>query len=259
MVFAPHQDDETLGCGGLIALKRQWGVPVSVVFLTDGHASPASSQLNSHEITRMRKQEAIAALDILGVASKEIHFLDQPDQGLRYLSQEQRRSLVKQLVQLLERFKPDEVYVTHQFDLHPDHEATFELVRAAVTKTEQKIELFQYPIWAMWAPWRIKSLAKSPSCYRLPIKEGIAKKRLALKAYRSQWEALAPDADVSLPPEFLSLFLSSHEIFFKVQPEINAPVRLSRQTELKTGFLVSMGKRDKEERVRTANAKNRFI
>jgi hypothetical protein len=32
MIFAPHQDDETLGCGGLIALKRQLGIPVKVVF-----------------------------------------------------------------------------------------------------------------------------------------------------------------------------------------------------------------------------------
>ncbi len=32
MIFAPHQDDETLGCGGLIALKLQLGIPVKVVF-----------------------------------------------------------------------------------------------------------------------------------------------------------------------------------------------------------------------------------
>ncbi len=216
MVFAPHQDDETLGCGGLIALKRQYGVPVSVVFLTNGQTSPSNSQLNAHEITQIRKQEAIAALSTLGVESEEIHFLDQPDQGLRCLSQEKHQNLINQLVQLLDQFKPDEVYVTYQFDFHPDHEATFELVRDAIIESKQKIELFQYPIWAMWTPWRIKSLAKSFSCYRLPIKEGIQKKRLALKAYRSQCEALSPDVDVSLPSEFLSLFLSSYEIFFKV-------------------------------------------
>jgi LmbE family N-acetylglucosaminyl deacetylase len=36
LIFSPHQDDETLGCGGAIALKRQMGVPVKVIFLTDG-------------------------------------------------------------------------------------------------------------------------------------------------------------------------------------------------------------------------------
>ncbi|MEO1183999.1 MAG: PIG-L family deacetylase, partial [Cyanobacteria bacterium J06636_27] len=35
LVFSPHQDDETIGCGGMIALKRSQAIPVKVVFLTD--------------------------------------------------------------------------------------------------------------------------------------------------------------------------------------------------------------------------------
>ena len=37
IVFAPHPDDETLGCGGTILKKRSLGAPVEVVFLTDGY------------------------------------------------------------------------------------------------------------------------------------------------------------------------------------------------------------------------------
>ncbi len=36
MIFSPHQDDETFGCGGLIALKREQQIPVVVVIITDG-------------------------------------------------------------------------------------------------------------------------------------------------------------------------------------------------------------------------------
>lgn len=36
IVFSPHQDDEALGCGGMIALKREQGIPIKVVFVTDG-------------------------------------------------------------------------------------------------------------------------------------------------------------------------------------------------------------------------------
>ncbi len=39
VVVAPHPDDETLGCGVLIAAKRRLGAEVAVVFLTDGAAS----------------------------------------------------------------------------------------------------------------------------------------------------------------------------------------------------------------------------
>src|SRR4030065_330273 len=42
VIFAPHQDDETLGCGGTIMLKRKAGTPVACVFMTDGSTSHRS-------------------------------------------------------------------------------------------------------------------------------------------------------------------------------------------------------------------------
>ena len=39
MVFAPHPDDETLGCGGTVVKLRRAGVDVHIVFMTDGRHS----------------------------------------------------------------------------------------------------------------------------------------------------------------------------------------------------------------------------
>ena len=36
MVFAPHPDDETIGCGGSAALYGQAGIPVQALVMTDG-------------------------------------------------------------------------------------------------------------------------------------------------------------------------------------------------------------------------------
>jgi N-acetylglucosamine malate deacetylase 1 len=58
MVFSPHQDDETFGCGGMIALKRAQGIAVQVIFLTDGQGS---DQLNP-QIVQIRASEALTAL-----------------------------------------------------------------------------------------------------------------------------------------------------------------------------------------------------
>ncbi len=59
IVFAPHQDDETLGCGALIAHKRNDGQPVHVVFLTDGSCShPNHPRVTPVEIAELRAQEA---------------------------------------------------------------------------------------------------------------------------------------------------------------------------------------------------------
>src|ERR1700731_2508358 len=45
VVVAPHPDDETLGCGGLIALASQLGRNIQVVFISDGVGSHPNSRL----------------------------------------------------------------------------------------------------------------------------------------------------------------------------------------------------------------------
>jgi LmbE family N-acetylglucosaminyl deacetylase len=217
MVFAPHQDDETLGCGGMIALKCDQNIPVSVVFLTDGKNShPNHPLVKPNDLKEIRQKEAINALTILGVDLKNIHFLDREDGNLSKLSQEKYQYILNCLVQLLLTFKPQEVYVTYRHDRNLDHEASYSFVKAAILESKLNVELFQYPIWSRWYPWQFdfKSLELANS-YRLPIKQILCKKKLALEAYPSQCLPLLPNSQSLLPPNFLRLFLSSYEIFFK--------------------------------------------
>jgi LmbE family N-acetylglucosaminyl deacetylase len=39
VVFSPHPDDETLGCGSTIIKKKRLGADVTIVFMTDGSKS----------------------------------------------------------------------------------------------------------------------------------------------------------------------------------------------------------------------------
>lgn len=210
MIFAPHQDDETLGCGGLIALKRQLGIPVKVVFLTDGHKS--NIQISREEITQIRKQEASKALNILGVSSSEdIFFLDLPDGELQDLSNEQRLNIINQLVQLLQSFQAGEIYVPHQKDRHCDHEAAYDLVCAAVKETKIPGQVFQYPVWLFWKmpsllQLDLKNLGQS---YKLDIKSVLEKKQRAIRVYDSQLS--------NLPRSFRRRFFMPWEIFFQQQ------------------------------------------
>ena len=43
-VFAPHPDDESLGCGGAIALLRNFELPVNIIVMSDGTLSHPNSR-----------------------------------------------------------------------------------------------------------------------------------------------------------------------------------------------------------------------
>ncbi len=55
LVFAPHQDDETLGCGGTIIKKNRLGAKVTIVFLTDGRKS--TNLIPASELGVLRQKE----------------------------------------------------------------------------------------------------------------------------------------------------------------------------------------------------------
>lgn len=210
MVFSPHQDDETIGCGGLIALKRKFNVPVSVIFLTDGRNSHMYSRLEApQDIVQIRRQEALHALSILGVRPSHTHFLDQVDGSLRRLPPKQQHLFIEQLVQLLLRYQPEELYVPHRKDNHPDHESTYELVQAAIAQTRLQVELFQYPIWLFWESLIIFDLKLHDLKHAFRVETDLVhdQKKQAIAAYQSQ--------HVLLPPGFLKQSLLPYELFFK--------------------------------------------
>jgi N-acetylglucosamine malate deacetylase 1 len=208
IVFSPHQDDETLGCGGAIALKRQQGVPVKVVFMTDGRYG-SLQPMPTEEFIQLRKKEATTALDALGVAASDIVFLDQLDGTLANLASEPRQHLVEQLVQLLQQTAPGEVYVPHRKDFHADHEATYELVRTAIAQSGLQVDLLQYPIWIFWQNPLAFQLTKQDltRAYRLVINPVRDKKRQAIETYQSQISGLSRG--------FLQRFFSPYELYFK--------------------------------------------
>src|SRR5947209_4236656 len=99
VVFAPHPDDETLGCGGTILKKRGLGAEVHVVFMTDGAQSHASLMAPA-EMRALRAREGVAAAAALGVDEAHVHLLDFPDSRLaehRALATERVGALLRQV------------------------------------------------------------------------------------------------------------------------------------------------------------------
>ncbi len=83
LVLAPHPDDESLGCGGTLALLRRAGFTVHVVFITDGTQShPHSPSYPAERLRDLREAEALEALRELGVSATDTTFLRLPDRHM---------------------------------------------------------------------------------------------------------------------------------------------------------------------------------
>lgn len=210
LVIAPHHDDETFGCGGMIAMKRDAGVPVHVVVMTDGRQSHGHlAGVDLDQMMQTRKREVVAACNILGVDAKDIHFLDLPDQGVYRLSPAEHGDAVGRVAALISSLRPQEIYVNHRTDRHPDHEAVFRIVSDAIARVGVPLEVYQYPIWLIWkGPYRWESHPDDlKGAGRLDVRAVQERKDRAIAVYASQHGIL--------PPGFLGQFKQGYELFFR--------------------------------------------
>ena len=216
LVLAPHQDDEILGCGGLLATKRLVGSPVHVAFLTDGAAShPDHPALAPVALAKLRTTEARAALRQLGVETSAIHFLGAPDGRLDRLTSAESTAHSLQLTELLARIRPDEIFLPYRHDGSTEHEAAFLLVATALLASGQSPRVFEFPVWSWWNPLlllRTLHRVRRVSCHRF---SGYGfMKTAALAAYASQVASTPPWSHAVLSHEFTRAFTSSEEEFF---------------------------------------------
>lgn len=150
-VVAPHPDDESIGCGGLIALWAGPGRSVEVVFLTeggrgspalrDGGLPPARREEAALALRRTRRAEAEAALRILGASAL---WLDGADSALH--RDEER--LAARLAECWAADPPDLVAAPDPEDRHPDHAVAARIVgRAAGRALAADAGVLAYEVW----------------------------------------------------------------------------------------------------------------
>lgn len=178
LVLAPHPDDEVIGCGGTLYKHARAGHEVTVVYLADGSKGdpllqegklPAQEALvRSQQLVLRRKEEARKACGILGV--KDFVFLDYPDFEVK-LTRESRQKMAA----ILDRVKPDVVYLPFVTDTHPDHRQTNRIFTAAMKRSRLGCACCGYEVWT-----------PLPANVVVDISDVVAVKTEALQAYQSQ-------------------------------------------------------------------------
>jgi len=124
LVIAPHPDDESIGCGGMLLLHVSRGDQVVPVFLTSGELG--LRHLPREEAWRIREGEARNAAEILGIASPV--FLRRSD----WFVGEDVKGAAEGLESVLKKETPDLIYLPHALEWHPDHKAALLVLRAAL-------------------------------------------------------------------------------------------------------------------------------
>ena len=217
IVVAPHPDDESFGCGGILALMAQRQANPSLVFLTDGSAShPNHPTVSNIDIARRRRDEARTALGILGVQWERVTFLDIRDGTLSHLDAESIRILEARITALFVETKPTSLFLPCRRDGSAEHEAAHLRVTRALMQSGLKARVFEYPIWSWWNPTLL--LGPMLTCRRIwrsNCKAVLDIKARALASYSSQTLPIAPESNPALPNGFAPMFLHGEEYFFE--------------------------------------------
>jgi LmbE family N-acetylglucosaminyl deacetylase len=138
VVFAPHPDDEVIGCGGAIAFHVARGDRVTVVHVTGGEAGDPKQRLGG-DLVAVRLREAKAAAELLKVS--ELRGLSFPDGRL-----EPSDELVGRMVAELDRTCPALVYAPSLLECHPDHLATALAAGRAAARSPLLLRLLGYEV-----------------------------------------------------------------------------------------------------------------
>lgn len=172
LVVAPHPDDETFGCGGLIAASIRRGADVVVATVTDGGASHAGQA----DLPSRRRREQAAAVAALG-CRREPWWLACPDGGVSSSEPEVAAALLE--------LAPgaDLIVAPWPGDRHPDHEATGRV--AAAVGAAIGVPVISYPVW-LWR-WGAPSDLAPGGWSRLPLgPDELRAKQAAMDCYPSQ-------------------------------------------------------------------------
>lgn len=240
VVFSPHYDDETLGAGGTLIQKCRAGAPVHLVFMTDGGRSHAHA-IDGPSLSRMRKDEAREAAEVLGIPPGNITFLEFPEMELA--SHEDK--ILERVSELLLKLSCAEVFLPSTLEpllWSADHNVTTRVIFNALRRCGLRPWIIEYLVW-YWYQWPWVPLEGGASGRRLirltaasrfglsgcrelntvvQIADVLFHKRHALEKYRSQMTPLSVDKPWPVLPdvaqgEFLKQLLYRKE-FFKCYP-----------------------------------------
>jgi Uncharacterized proteins, LmbE homologs len=244
LIIAPHCDDETLGPGEFISRFNKKGVNFKVVLMTNGDGFTDAVDIAFRRIQPrvedyikfgyLRQNETRNAMEHFGLKDEDIIFLGYPDGGLYsmwsqehwstpYESKHTKQSkspyynsyspgvsytgenVSKDLIRIIESYKPDYIFYPHPNDRHPDHLASYCFAKYVINqlglKTNEYVYLVHRGDWPVIAKGESKLFLVPPPAlmdsgsnwmgFNLSGAE-TQEKRESINRYKSQVRVMGP-------------------------------------------------------------------
>ena len=158
LVVAPHPDDESIGCGGLLNLYRGH---CDVLLVTDGISDVSKEK----ELSAKRQKEFVEAMKVCGVDNRFLLHIPQ----LQILNHFNRFLSIDYSIYKY-------IFVPNRYEYHRDHVDTYKSVKKAIKQLHIKTDLVEYEVW---------TTIRFPNFY-LEISPVLDKKIEAINQHRSQ-------------------------------------------------------------------------
>ncbi len=179
LILAPHPDDETIGCAGVIQQAKKSGADVKIVYLTNGDNNEFAFIIYEKRLTfkpaefihmgEVRRQEAIMAMRLFGLSENDLIFLGYPDFGtftifnqywqaqkpfrsmfsratkvpykedLSFGAPYTGESILSYLEKVIVDYKPTKIFVSHPADVNVDHKALYLFLQVALQDLKKQI------------------------------------------------------------------------------------------------------------------------
>jgi LmbE family N-acetylglucosaminyl deacetylase len=213
VVLAPHPDDESLGCGALLAHAFAHD-GAHVICMTDGSAShPGSREWPPARLAAARRRELARAIGHLGGTGVDMTWLGHPD---GWLGAQNPDAVVASVAGICRRIEARHLFAPAADDHHEDHKSTARIA-LRVKKENPEITLFTYPLWSRWDDPEFAAAVARHDPVALDPGQWRAAKRAAITAHATQLGHIIHDDPTGfvMSRAFTDAFADSPEIYWR--------------------------------------------
>ena len=152
LVIAAHPDDEVFGCGGTLIKHKENKDNINICFVGEGTTGRFDNSkdplVKKHLVLRTKSAKKTAKY----LNCKELLFLDYPNMRFHMC---EKITLVKKLINIINKVKPDVIYTHCKTDLNSDHGIVHECVLTAIRPSKifkpSEVYLFEIPSSTDWS------------------------------------------------------------------------------------------------------------